>query len=162
VGALLLTLGVVASVAGNVAAATLSTPRITYAMARVGLLPRFFGGVHARFQTPAASILIYGGVAFALAATGTFVELAKISVLTRLLIYLVVIAAVPRLRARAADAPGRLRLPGGLVIPGLAALVCVALLSQVSWPTVWRTALYLGVGSLLYLVSTRAARASTG
>lgn len=158
-GALLLTLGVIVSVAGNVASATMSTPRITYGMARVGLLPRFFGGVHPRYQTPVASILIYGGVGFGLAATGTFVELAKISVLTRLLIYLVTIAAVPRLRARDSDAPGRLRLPGGLAIPAIAGLVCLGLMVQVSWPTVWRSALYLGVGSILYLVSTRAIRA---
>jgi amino acid transporter len=154
-GALLLTLGVVASVAGNVASSTLSTPRITYALAREGLLPRFFGGVHARFRTPAASILIYGALYLALAVSGTFVELAKISVMTRLLIYLAVVAAIPRLRQRQADAPGRLILPGGLIVPGLAALVCLALLLQVGWPTVWRTLLYLAVGTLLYLVARR-------
>lgn len=161
-GAVLLTLGVIVSVAGNVASAVMSTPRITYAMARVGLLPRFFGGVHATFQTPSASILIYGGVFFALAATGTFAELARISVLTRLLIYLSVIAAAPRLRARDADVPGRLRLPGGLAIHLVAGLVCLALLSQVGWPTVWRTALYLAVGTLLYLVARRAPASRAG
>jgi len=158
-GAVLLTLGVVVSVAGNVAAATMSTPRITYAMARVGVLPRFFGGVHPRHQTPSASILIYGGLFFALAATGTFVELVKISVLSRLLIYLVVIVSAVPLRARAEEIPGRVRLPGGLAIPLTAGLVCLGLLVQVSWATVWRTALYLAVGWALYVVSMRAARA---
>lgn len=154
-GAALLTLGVIASVGGNVASATLSTPRLTYAMARAGVLPRFFGGVHATWRTPSASILIYGGLSFALAATGTFVELATVSILTRLLMYLAVIASVPRLRARPAEVPGRLILPGGVAFPVIAGLVCLGLASQVGWATVWRTVLYVGAGTLLYFLSRR-------
>jgi amino acid transporter len=168
-GAVLLTLGIVVSVGGNVFSATLSTPRITYALSRAGLLPRAFGRVHAAYRTPAVSIVVYGAAVFALAASGSFVELARISVLTRLLIYLAVIAALPRLRRRAAPGAGpggpparAWRLPGGYVIPGAAALVCVALLVQVSWDSVWHTAIYLAVGSALYALARRggAGRAS--
>jgi amino acid transporter len=160
-GAAILTLGVIASVGGNLAQATLSTPRITYAMARAGVLPPSLGRVHPTYRTPAVSVLVCGVLVFVLAATGTFVELAKISVLTRLLIYLAVILSVPRLRSRPAEVPGRLRLPGGPAVPALAALVCLGLASQVDWPTVWRTAFYLGLGTLLYLASRRGAAPSS-
>lgn len=157
-GAVLLTAGIVVSVGGNVASAMLSTPRITYAMGRAGTLPSVFGRVHAKYNTPSTSIVVYGVLVFALAATGSFVELAKISVLTRLLIYLAVVLALPRLRRREPDGPTRVTLPGGLTIPAVAALVCLGLLIQVSAPTFARTAAYLAVGSLLYVAARRGAR----
>jgi amino acid transporter len=157
-GAALLTFGVVASVGGNVASAAMSTPRITYAMGRTRLLPRLFGTVHATYRTPAFSILLYGALVLVLAVSGSFVEFVRISVLTRLLIYLAVVAAAPRLRRRPADGPGRLSLPGGPAVPLVAGMVCVALLLQVDGPTLLRTGAYLAVGSVLYVLARRSAR----
>lgn len=157
-GAAVLTLGVIASVGGNVASATFSTPRITYAMAREGLLPSWFGTVHAVYRTPIASVLLYGGLTFGLAAVGSFAWLAEVSVLTRLLIYLMGVLAAPRLRGRAGVAPAALRLPGGAAIPLLGALVCVGLGSQVSLRTALVTAVFLGVGSLLFVLARRERR----
>ena len=145
IGATLLTIGIVVSVGGNVASAMMSTPRITYAMARHGLLPSRFGNVHPKYGTPAFSIVIYGLAVFGLAASGSFVELAMISVLARLLIYLAVVLASWRTE------PGAFALPGAKAIPMIAAAFCVALLTQVTQATVTRTALCLVVGSVLYL-----------
>jgi hypothetical protein len=72
-----------------------------------------------------------------------------VSVLTRLLIYLAVVLAIPHVRRRPA-APGQLRLPGGYAIPALAAVVCVGLMLQVASATFARTAVYLAVGSALF------------
>jgi len=160
-GAVLLTLGVTVSVAGNVASAMLTAPRITYAMGREGILPRFFGDVHEIYRTPSASILVFGALAFGLADSGTFVELATISVFTRLLIYLVVIAALPRLRGREPEVPDPLRLPAGILIPLLAGLVCASLAAQLDTAALGRAALYLAVGAAVYHVATRG-RAAKG
>jgi len=157
-GAVLLSFAVVVSIGGNVAAATLSAPRITYAMARDGLLPGVFSAVHAIWRTPVFSILVYGVVMFALAITGSFKELAMVSVLSRLLIYLVVVLAVPRLRNKETKgfqqtrvpAENEFRLPGGYLVPALAVLVCVGLMVQVDWDTVKWTGIFLAAGSLLY------------
>ncbi len=161
-GAVLLTVGVVVSVGGNVAAATFSTPRITYAMARDGLLPRWLGAVHATFKTPSASILVYGAVTLALATVGSFTWLAEVSVLTRILIYLMGVLAVPRLRRTQAGTPAALRLPGGLLIPSLGVLTCVALLTQVTVRTWLVTAAFLAAGSVLYVFARRAPVRPTG
>jgi amino acid transporter len=96
---------------------------------------------------------VFGTAGFLLAAGGSFVWLAGLSVLTRVLIYVGCIAALPALRRRAERAPGVLRLPGGLVIPGVAVLVCLALLTQVKAADYFVTAAMLGVGGLLYLVA---------
>jgi amino acid transporter len=152
-GALVMMAGMLASVGGNLAGALFSTPRVTYALALDGRLPHWFGSVSPRYGTPAFSIVVFGTAGFLLAAGGSFVWLAGLSVLTRVLIYVGCIAALPALRRRDADEPGVLRLPGGLVIPGVAVLVCLALLTQVKAADYFVTAAMLGVGGLLYLVA---------
>lgn len=154
-GAMLMMGGLAASVGGNLAGALFATPRITYALALGGSLPAWFAKVSPRFGTPAASIAVFSAAAFLLAAGGSFAWLAGLSVLTRVLIYLGCIAALPALRRRDAATPGVFRLPGGLAIPGLATVVCLGLLTQVRAADVLATAVMLGVGTLLYLLARR-------
>jgi amino acid transporter len=150
VGALVMMTGMAASVGGNLAGALFSTPRITYVLALDGSLPAWFATVSARFGTPSVSILVFGAAAFLLAAGGSFVWLAGLSVLTRVLIYVGCIAALPALRRRAVDGPAAMRLPGGLFIPGLAVFTCLALLTQVKPMDYLATAMMLGLGTVLY------------
>jgi len=152
-GALAMMAGMVASVGGNLAGALFSTPRVTYALARDGQLPAGFAWVSPRFGTPAVSIAVFGAAGFLLAAAGSFVWLAGLSVLTRVLIYVGCIAALPALRRRAAESPGVLRLPGGLFIPALAVGVCLALLTQVKPADYLVTGAMLAVGSGLWLAA---------
>lgn len=154
VGALLVALGILASVGGNLLGSMFSTPRISYRLALDGQLPQWFGVVHPRHLMPANSILAYGIAAFALAASGSFVWLAVVSVLTRLLLYLACIASMPAVRRQAGDGP-RLRLAGGWTLPLLAVAVCLGLLTQVEWRAVMATAALLGIGSLLYVLARR-------
>jgi amino acid transporter len=136
----------------------LSTPRVAYSLARDGYLPAWFGRVHSRFRTPAASIAFYGLVCFLLAAYGSFVWLAGLSVLTRVLIYLACIGGLPRLERRFGGGAESLALPGGRLIPAVAILVCLGLLTQVKLFDVSVTALFLGVGTALYFFAREAQR----
>ena len=63
------------------------TTRTTYAMGRDGLMPAWFGAVSKRFATPVHSILFMGGLIAILALTGSFVWLAVISTLARMIVY---------------------------------------------------------------------------
>ncbi|MFC1777254.1 APC family permease, partial [Pseudomonadota bacterium] len=94
-GAALLTLGAVFSIGGNCSASMLSAPRMTYALSRMGSLPRWFGEVHPRFRTPLNSILFYAVMGLVLALSGSFIWLAVISTLARLLSYILGVAALP-------------------------------------------------------------------
>ncbi len=154
-GAALVMAGVIASVGGNVAGAMLSTPRASYMLAREGTLPQWFAGVHPRYKTPSRSVIFFGVACFALAAYGSFAWLASMSVLSRLLIYLLCIAAIPRLRGKFGEDKARFHLPGGYLIPFCGAAVCMWLLSQVSLDAVTSTALFLAVGTVLYLLARR-------
>lgn len=153
-GAILLMAGVVVSVGGNVASTMFTTPRLSYAMAREGHLPSFLGKVHASYNTPVGSILFFSLLVFVLSVYGSFVWLAALSALVRILIYMLCIATIPALRRQDreadSDAP-RFRLPGGYAIPALALLICTWLLISVSWVSVAVTAAFLAVGALVYL-----------
>jgi len=151
VGAALVLATIILSVGGNLFGSMFSVPRVSYSLAREGLLPAAFAQISPRYRTPVFSIVIYALLGWALAASGSFVWLAALSVLTRLLIYLACIAAMPAVRRQAAAGAWRLR--GGLLLPILAAVFCLALLTQVSWQSVLATALLLAVGTLLYVLA---------
>ncbi len=149
-GAAMISIGALMSILGNSASAVLSAPRMTYALALEGSLPRVFGRVHERFATPHVSIVVYCALGFALGASGTFADLAVMSSFARLLGYAASVASIPRLRRRFAGVEGEFRLPGGLAIPAAALLICAWLMAQVDLPTVGKTAALVAVGAGLY------------
>lgn len=149
-GALLLTAGIIASVGANLVSSMFVVPRVTYRLALDGNLPQWFGTVHPTYKTPVWSIVFYGSACFFLAASGGFVWLAGLSVLIRVPLYLVCIGSIPRLKNRFGNTHGALRLPGGHMVPVLAAVVCVALLTQVKALAYVSAAAFLAVGSVLY------------
>lgn len=158
-GAILLTVGVVVSVGGNVAGTMISAPRLTYALARDGNFPEWFGRVHPEYRTPANSIVFFTILTLVLSVVGSFVWLAAMSALVRVLIYMACIGAMPRLRARTgSEDPAGFRLPGGWTIPIVAFVACGLLLIQISLQSVLATALVLAVGAgVFWLVRRRAA-----
>jgi len=95
-GGLLLTAAAIFSLLGNINGGITAATRATYALGRDGLLPGWFGRVSTRFRTPANSILFMGVLIALLAVTGSFVWLAVVSTLARLIVYAISIAALPK------------------------------------------------------------------
>jgi amino acid transporter len=150
VGALVLSLAALFSIAGNATSSMTSTPRVTYALARDGLLPGWFARVSERWATPANSILFMAGIGAVLALTGSFVWLAVVSTLARLVVYAVCLAALPGTERRAG---GRAAWWAAAAVPGL--LVCLWAASQSLWPS-WRVLLVLlAAGLALYAIARR-------
>ena len=154
-GALIMLIAIIASVSGNLLSAMFATPRMTYRMALDGSLPAVLGRVHPRFQTPAVSIVLYGAASFAFAASGSFVWLAGLSVLARLILYVVCVCALPRLQRRYAEVPESMHPPGGLLWMILALFACAFLLWQVSLNSILVTAACVAAGLLLYAFARR-------
>lgn len=150
-GAIILMVGVVTSVAGNLIGAMFSTPRLTYALALEGDLPKWFGKVHEKFKTPSNSILFFGTAAFIGAAIGSFTLLAAMTVLSRLFLYIISCAAIPRLRPRFRD-QSPFVLKGGWLIPILGIAACIWLMFQVSLLNIWMTTLFIAIGTALYFL----------
>ncbi|MEX0722649.1 MAG: APC family permease [Gracilimonas sp.] len=155
-GAIILMIGVVTSVTGNLVSTIFSTPRLTYALSIEGSLPEWFGKVHSKFLTPANSILFFGVFAFIGAALGSFTVLAAMTVLSRLFLFIITCAAVPKLRPKFRG-EGRFILKGGYVIPALGILACLWLMLQVSFNSIWLTSLFIAIGTGLYWLGRRQA-----
>jgi amino acid transporter len=146
-GAAVLTLAAVASLGGNLHGIMASTSRVTSAMAERGDLPRWFARVQPRFVTPANSIAFLAAFAAVLALLGSYVWLAVVSVLARLVIYAVTIAALHR-------APERGDVPRWLYAVGAGGIaLCIWASFQVDWAA-WRTLGILALaGAALYAVA---------
>ncbi len=156
VGAILLMVGVAASVLANLISSMFSATRVTYALSLEKSLPRWFGEVHTRYLTPANSVIFFGVAAFLLAAFGSFTVLAAMTVLSRLFLYGMSCAAIPKLRPQFRG-EGRFILKGGYAIPVLGIAACVWLMLQVSERSIWMTAIFIGIGSLLFWIGKKQA-----
>ncbi|MCC7242930.1 MAG: amino acid permease, partial [Acidobacteria bacterium] len=87
-GALLVSVGSSVSMAGNNMGQILNGSRTLFALAENGDLPRWFARVHPTYRTPENAILFTAVLALALALSGSFVFLAAVSAVARLVMYL--------------------------------------------------------------------------
>jgi len=83
---------------GWVGSDILDSPRMLFAFARDGLLPRVLGQLHLQSQAPRMAIACYAALAMGLALTGTFAELAVLSTLNSAALYIAGCAAAWQLR----------------------------------------------------------------
>ena len=143
-GAQLLLIGMFISIFGCLSGDVLNTPRVMFASARDGLLPRVLAKVHPKYHTPHVAILCYSTAGCAFALTGTFKQLAVVASGSILLVYLAVSLAVIALRRRnPTPVPGQFRIPGGPTVPILSSVVVIWLLSQMTAVEA------IGIGALL-------------
>jgi basic amino acid/polyamine antiporter, APA family len=127
---MLLLIGAAISMFGYLGGMTLSIPRILFALARDGFLPRALGAVHPEHRTPQTAIVVQTALVIALAISGTFERLAILANASALALYLGCVVAAWRLRARAPTATETaVRLPLAGVAPFLAVPVILWLLT---------------------------------
>ena len=160
-GSTLILIAMIVSTFGFMTATMLSTPRTLFALAAQGYLPRPLASVHRAHYTPHVAIAIQGVIVCAIAITGTYVKLAIMANVAILLVYLGCCLAVSRLRrldtgGGAADKP--FVMPGGRVVPWLAAGLIVALLARATAQAWLLTGGVVAVASLAFLGRRRLAR----
>jgi APA family basic amino acid/polyamine antiporter len=131
-GKSLILLGAAISTLGYVAGDMLASPRGLFALGRDGLIPGITARVSDKFSTPYVAIIIHAVVCAALALSGTFASLVVLSVLATLIVYVVCCLAAIQLRRKNVRDPAAIpfNVPGGPVIPILATLMVVGLMSS--------------------------------
>ncbi len=148
--ALVLTAGAALSILGTSNNTILFGPRYLLALAMDGYGPAAVARIHPRFRTPVVAIVLVAVVSMILALTGSFVQLALLSVVARLIAYVSVSASVLVLRKRHEHRDSALRLIGGPVIPVAATLLSIALLASAGISNLVAAAVALLVGAVMY------------
>jgi amino acid transporter len=126
----LLLSGATLSMFGYLGGMTLSMPRMVFALALDGFLPRALAGVHPEHRSPQAAIIVQSLVALTLAVSGTFEKLAILANVSALALYLgCALAAWQLRRTGVTGGSAAFRVPLGGVVPWLACAVIVWLLT---------------------------------
>ncbi len=152
IGGLVITVAAIVSITGNLSTIVFTAPRMTYALAEQKNFPSWFAVLTKKEQIPRNAILFLVVIAGLLAITGTFVWLAIISSLARLIGYFIAIAALVKLKPQLL-AQNKWILPLGLVIPVGALCVCAWLSIQASMNSWLMTLFFMLVGSVFYYLS---------
>lgn len=150
-GLVLASVAAMVSVYGWATGATLAQPRVIYAMAERGELPRALAYVHPRFRTPAAAIVLFAGIGLALALAGSFAANATFAAIVRLVYYGLTAAALVALRRQGGEAPG-FHLKAGPIIAALAMGFCAWLLTTRSYEQLWILLALIAAGLPFYFV----------
>ena len=130
-GAALMSALVVGSTFGALCGIVLVGPRVYYALARDGLLFRWVGAVHPRFQTPHRAIVLQAVWSAVLVGTGTYRALFTRVVYTEWIFFAAMAVGLLLLRRRPGYAPAY-RVGGGPLVPLLfAAAAAFVALSQI-------------------------------
>ncbi len=165
-GALMIGLGALAAMTGNLAGQLLTGSRMLYALAEHGDLPSAFARVHPVYRTPVVAILSTALVAVALALSGSFVWLAIASAVARLVTYAASCGAAVLLgRPSFADRAGAASfvVPGQPIVPLLGTVVSLTLIAGASSSQLAAGLAALGAGAVLFAVNRRfLSRSSTG
>ena len=147
----LLLAGAAISMFGYLGGMTLAMPRMMFALARDGFLPRAVASVHREFRSPYVAIIIQSILSLALAITGTFERLAILANVSALGLYLGCALAAWRLRQTGGSAsPGN---PLGALTPWLACAVIVWLLTGLAASEWIAFGVCIAVATVVYMVA---------
>ena len=150
-GASVIAVGALLSMMGVLHLAMLTTPRLPFAMAEQGQLPRILSTTHRRFHTPYVAIMLTAAIMLVLTLSGTFIYAVTISATIRLIVYASTCAALPIMRRRRDECPTTFTVPAGTVVSVISLVLCVWLLSNSGWREARDTAVAAAAGLILYL-----------
>ena len=149
-GATFITFGMLISAMGTLSGILLTMPRLLFAMAERGQIPRIVSRTHKSFHTPHVAIVLTAIISLALALSGTFIYLATINGILKLILFATVCVVLPALRRRETERPAAFRLPFGRLLAMIALSVCVWLLSNIGWRELRDVGIALAIGLLLH------------
>ncbi len=151
-GSILIVAGSAIAMLGSLSGAILAIPRVLFAGARDGILPKALSKVHPQFFTPHVAIIVYATLGFLFAVFGGFKQLIVLSSAATILIYLGVVLATIKLRFKKTDAEKTFTIPGGITVPLIAAAIIIWLLSNLSQAEIIGIGIFIAVLVFIFLI----------
>jgi APA family basic amino acid/polyamine antiporter len=154
-GRLFVLAGATISMFGYLAGDMLGSPRALFALARDRMLPAPLARVHRRFHTPYVAIVTYATIVGAAAVSSSFTELAIVTNVSTLSMYLLCVLASYELQRRDVRGGGTpFAMPGGPLLPMLATAAILWLLSHATSREVALEGVVLGIASAFYAIAS--------
>ena len=151
-GAALVSVGALCGITSVILVTLYGQTRIFFAMARDGLLPRFFSEIHPTFHTPAKVTLLVGLVTAALAAFLPLDLMAELVNIGTLAAFIIVAFGILMLRKARPEVDRPFRCPLMPWIPLLCIVSCATLIIMLPGITQIRFVLWMAIGLFLYFV----------
>lgn len=146
----LVSAGAVAGITSVLLVMLMSQPRIFFAMSRDRLLPQGVSKVHPRFGTPYITTIITCVIVAVVAGLTQIQVVGEMTSIGTLFAFVVVCAAVLRLRVTRPDAKRPFKVPFGPLFPVLGILSCLYLMLSLPVLTWVRFLVWLDLGLLIY------------
>ncbi|KAI8361980.1 amino acid permease-domain-containing protein [Mortierella sp. GBAus27b] len=145
-------LGALAATTSVILVLLIAQPRVFYAMANDGLIPRMFAKVHPKHKTPYMSTLVSGVICALCGGILPIDVLSDISSVGTIFAYFVVNIGVIILRYTRKTVPRRFKVPGGpFMLPGVGAGMSLLLLHGARREAVIRLFVWMAIGLVVYL-----------
>lgn len=150
-GARAFVLVTVLSVAGYLSGDMLGSPRVFYAMAERGQMPRRLSAVHPRLKTPVLAIGMYALLCAVMAVTGSFRQLVVVAASGTSVAYLICcLGLLPLRKKNVVMASAPFVAPGGALVPLAASAIIVWMLSTLPTGELAAAASLVAVSGIAY------------
>lgn len=147
---LVVSVGALAGITSVLLVFQLGQPRIFMAMARDGLLPKFFAHLHPKYRTPLWPTIITGAVVGLSAMLMDIGQAAELTNIGTLFAFILVCGGVIVLRKTHPDFTRVFRCPGAPLVPVLGILACLGLMLSLPIMTWIRFVVWMAIGLLIY------------
>jgi basic amino acid/polyamine antiporter, APA family len=144
-GGMFITLGAVVSILGTLNVQILSGSRLPFALSLEDQFPKIFGRVHPRFATPFVSIAFFSFLVAFVAIVWGFMSSLAVSVIARLILYVLVSASFIKLR-KSQPSGNHFKIKYGNFIAILGILATLWLLSGSQTQEILDTLLWTSLG----------------
>jgi amino acid transporter len=149
-GALAISIGAVISCIGIIGVLLTTTTRALFALGESGQLPAIIGRIHPGFRTPHWAIAVTSAAVLALALSGTFIYLVKLTLIARILVFAATCACVPLMRRRTELPPASFKVPAGALLGWICAALCLLFLAGSSMREMLDVAIAAAAGLAIY------------
>lgn len=153
-GVQFLLVGGIISIFGTLFSCIMAFSRVMFAGAYNKVIPEFFNKVHPVYATPHRAIIAISVIAIILACTGGYRYLIVVATIAIMILYVGVALALikEKLKKQNTNEETGFRLPGGILIPGLALLALAWFLAHSQLNEIIGIVIFLMVLIILYFL----------
>lgn len=151
-GGLLITIGAVISIGGTLNAILLAGSRLPFAFSEAAQFPEVFSKEHPKTGVPYISLIVFTAVTILVSVSGTFVYALSISVISKVVIFLIVCAALIKFRLSNKELEPAFKLKYGHASAIIGILICIFLLFTSEISDFQDVILTMLIGLIIYLV----------